>query len=265
MPSGRRLSAACDLNYDGLARLLDFWAARRRFAMRIKLVVVEGKVNKPEVELDLPATIGRSREASITIGHGTVSRKHCDLLAAEGRLLIRDNSSLNGVFVGQTRVQEAVVLPGETITVGPLTFRVEYELPSDESPEADEETAGRTVRNFSTSTQPVAAVPPSAGETIDWQPQQSDTSGDLFPAVEPPGAPEPALPPMPAALAGPKPGVPIAIPVAVATPAALTPPVGPPQAPAAASADLPGMPKADEPNVREAEPELQEFFKQLGM
>lgn len=242
--------------------------------MQIKLVVVEGKVNKPEVVLELPATIGRSREASITIGHGTVSRKHCDLLNAEGRLLIRDNSSLNGVFVGQTRVQEAVVLPGETITVGPLTFRVEYELPGADEPAAGLEPGGRTVRAAASATQPAPALSP-AGETVDWQPQ-GDTSGDLFPAFAPAAvpqpAPQPALPPLPAALAGPvaavggpAPGVPVAIPVAAQAPAAWAPPPGTPPAPTPAPPEVSGLPQANEPNVREAEPELQDFFKQLGM
>lgn len=239
--------------------------------MQIKLVVVEGKVNKSLVVLDLPATIGRSREASVTIGHGTVSRRHCDLLAADGRLLVRDNNSLNGVFVGQTRVQEAVVLPGETITVGPLTFRVEYELPSEDSSAPNEETGGRTVRNSSTATQPAVAGSAASGETIDWQPQENDTSGDLFPAAPDPGAvalPAALAGPAPVAASGPAPGVPIAIPVAATAPAALNPGPGSspiPPAPAATPADVAGLPHANDSSVREAEPELQEFFKQLGM
>jgi pSer/pThr/pTyr-binding forkhead associated (FHA) protein len=48
-------------------------------SMEAKLVITKGKANKAEVKLKLPTTIGRSREADLTIAHPMVSRQHCQL------------------------------------------------------------------------------------------------------------------------------------------------------------------------------------------
>ncbi len=95
--------------------------------MQIKLVVAEGKANKPELKLKLPAIVGRSREATLTVAHPKVSRKHCELYELDGALVVRDNGSLNGTFVDGQQVTESVVPPGGRITIGPLTFVANYE------------------------------------------------------------------------------------------------------------------------------------------
>lgn len=95
--------------------------------MEAKLVVVGGKANKAEVKLTLPAVIGRGRDADLTVAHATVSRRHCMLYEQDGALIVRDNSSLNGTVIEGERIKEAVLKPGETLTVGPLTFRADYE------------------------------------------------------------------------------------------------------------------------------------------
>jgi len=95
--------------------------------MEAKLVVVGGKANRSEVKLKLPSMIGRGRDADLTVAHATVSRHHCLIYELEGALVVRDNGSLNGTVVEGQRVQEALLKPGETLTIGPLTFRAEYE------------------------------------------------------------------------------------------------------------------------------------------
>ena len=92
----------------------------------IKLIVVGGDVDAKELELALPATIGRGREASISLTHPLVSRQHCEIVAANGRVLVRDLDSLNGTFVGSERVKEAILRPGDLLTVGTVTFRAAY-------------------------------------------------------------------------------------------------------------------------------------------
>lgn len=93
----------------------------------IKLVVVGGDVEAKEMQLDLPATIGRGREASISLTHPLVSRKHCEIVTCQGRVLVRDLESLNGTFVGSERVNEAILHPGDLLTVGTVTFRAVYQ------------------------------------------------------------------------------------------------------------------------------------------
>ncbi len=96
--------------------------------MDAKLVVVGGKANKAEVQLKLPTVIGRGRDADLTVAHPTVSRHHCVLFEQDGVLFVRDNGSLNGTLIEGNKIQEAQLKPGETLTVGPLTFRADYQL-----------------------------------------------------------------------------------------------------------------------------------------
>ena len=96
--------------------------------MQAKLVIVGGKANKRDVLLKLPTIIGRSREADLTVAHPMVSRKHCELYEVDGLLTVRDLGSLNGTIVGGERITGPAPLPPDAeFTVGPLTFRVDYE------------------------------------------------------------------------------------------------------------------------------------------
>lgn len=99
--------------------------------MEVKLVVVSGKANKHNVVLKLPSIVGRSREADVTVAHSLVSRRHCELYEADGLLMVRDLGSLNGTIVEGYRIREAALPPDAELTVGPLTFRAEYEYDGD--------------------------------------------------------------------------------------------------------------------------------------
>jgi predicted component of type VI protein secretion system len=95
--------------------------------MDARLIVVGGKANKSEVKLKLPTTIGRSRAADLTVAHPKVSRQHCQIFERDGLLVVRDNGSLNGTYIEDTRITESVLKPGDKLTVGPLTFMAAYE------------------------------------------------------------------------------------------------------------------------------------------
>jgi hypothetical protein len=112
-----------------VAATAHFWqfSGADKDEMEAKLVVVGGKANKAEVKLKLPAVLGRGRDADLTVAHATVSRHHCLIYELEGALVVRDNGSLNGTVVDGQRVQEALLKPGQSLTIGPLTFRAEYE------------------------------------------------------------------------------------------------------------------------------------------
>ena len=99
--------------------------------MNAKLLVVIGKTTKREVSLQLPAVLGRSREADITVAHPLISRRHCEISEDHGLLILRDMTSLNGTMIGGRRVEFAALLPDAEFTIGPLTFRVEYEYDGD--------------------------------------------------------------------------------------------------------------------------------------
>ena len=96
--------------------------------MKAKLIVIGGTTKSTQVELRLPTIIGRGRDAAITIPHSLISRQHCEIVEANGKLLVRDLGSLNGTYIGKERITEAVLEPGGLLTVGSVTFRAVYEI-----------------------------------------------------------------------------------------------------------------------------------------
>lgn len=110
--------------------------------MDVKLVVVGGDAKATEVKLKLPAVIGRGREATLTLPHPLVSRKHCEIFESDGHLVVRDMGSLNGTFVNNDRITEAILPPGDLLTLGTVTFRAVYDAPTGRPPEAIEALAG---------------------------------------------------------------------------------------------------------------------------
>jgi predicted component of type VI protein secretion system len=96
--------------------------------MEVKLVVVAGATPQAnEFALRLPTVVGRSRTADLPLANPLVSRKHCEIFEADGQLMVRDLGSLNGTFIGKTRIEEPSAMPpGSLLTIGAITFRAEY-------------------------------------------------------------------------------------------------------------------------------------------
>jgi hypothetical protein len=99
--------------------------------MDAKLVVTSGKTSKRTVQLNLPAVLGRSREADITVAHPMISRRHCELYEHDGLLMLRDLTSLNGTLIGGRKVSLAPLLPNGEFSIGPIVFRVMYQYTGD--------------------------------------------------------------------------------------------------------------------------------------
>lgn len=144
--------------------------------MEARLTIVGGRTNKKQVVLQLPVVIGRSREAGLTIAHAMVSRQHCQIFEENGTLRVRDLGSLNGTFVGQRQIEETALVPGDELTVGPLTFRVEYS--AFEAP--------RVLRPKRVEQSQSAAMPSAASG---WTPPETVPAPLVAPAVTPDAAP----------------------------------------------------------------------------
>jgi len=140
--------------------------------MQAKLVIVGGKANKREISLELPSTIGRSREADLTVAHPMISRQHCELFEVDGQVMIRDLDSLNGTFVAQQQVKEAALRPHDRFSIGPLTFQIEYDYlgatpvaplgdPAVDTGQPEAESAAATP-----STKPIELEPPADGPVV---------------------------------------------------------------------------------------------------
>ncbi|HIQ21688.1 MAG TPA: FHA domain-containing protein, partial [Planctomycetes bacterium] len=154
--------------------------------MQATLVVVKGKANKSRVVVKLPSVIGRSREADLRVAHPMVSRHHCQLYEENGLLKIRDLGSLNGVYVGNQRVTEAVLPPNAVFSVGPISFRAEYEYIGLGTPDAVSPPEAQTAPPSPRPTAPPRAPDPAPGvpdeqpvATIDGPPAIAPSDGAL--------------------------------------------------------------------------------------
>ena len=97
--------------------------------LQAKLIVVGGEVKTKEVNLRLPAVIGRGRDATLALPHALVSRAHCEVFERNGRLFVRDLESLNGTYVNNYKiVGDQPLMPGELLTIGTVTFRADYQI-----------------------------------------------------------------------------------------------------------------------------------------
>lgn len=100
--------------------------------LQAKLVVIGG-AKAMEISLNLPAVIGRGRDASLTLPHPLVSRNHCQLYENDGMLHVKDLNSLNGTYVNSQRIENSAILePEQLLTIGNVTFRAIYS-PTDEA------------------------------------------------------------------------------------------------------------------------------------
>ena len=94
-----------------------------------KLIVVGGDIDREEIDLaeqfDSVGSIvvGRGRDANLTLSHPLVSRRHCEIVRENGAVIVRDLGSMNGTFVGTTRVSQTELNDGDLLTVGTVTFR----------------------------------------------------------------------------------------------------------------------------------------------
>ena len=69
-------------------------------------------------------TVGRSSECEIRVIDPVISRRHCEVWLAEGRVHVRDLGSSNATLVNGRPIREAVLQPGDELAVGSTTFVV---------------------------------------------------------------------------------------------------------------------------------------------
>ena len=57
----------------------------------------------------------------------SISRQHCQFsLNGEGTLVVKDLESTNGIYVDDTRVKHAALMPGQVLQIGALQLHVEF-------------------------------------------------------------------------------------------------------------------------------------------
>ena len=71
-------------------------------------------------------TIGRSNQADITIDDERISRFHCIIEWLGETIIIQDNGSTNGTYVGSRKVNRALLSPGVALQMGHSIMKIEY-------------------------------------------------------------------------------------------------------------------------------------------
>ena len=96
--------------------------------MNATLSLDHADTSKGFVLHEFPALIGRSLDASITLNDRWVSRRHCEIVRNDDRLIVRDLGSKHGTLVNDCAISESPLLPGDRLTVGISTFIASYEI-----------------------------------------------------------------------------------------------------------------------------------------
>lgn len=98
--------------------------------IKAQLYVVSGNTSETIVTVPLPCIIGRGKDADLTIDHPTVSRRHCKIDVLNGRVVLYDLGSRNGTMKDGDllkRIHPVELESNGMFSVGPITFRIEYE------------------------------------------------------------------------------------------------------------------------------------------
>ena len=77
------------------------------------------------VELKLGINrLGRAPDNDVRVEHPTVSGNHCEILLGCGQVSVRDCGSTNGTFLDGTPIRDAVLLAGQTLSLGDVQLLV---------------------------------------------------------------------------------------------------------------------------------------------
>jgi pSer/pThr/pTyr-binding forkhead associated (FHA) protein len=93
-------------------------------AMLLRYLNTEGHQVEHELGPDV-TTIGRAPEATVVVQGEKISRIHCGIRAWESDFVLKDYGSTNGTLLNETRVQAAVIKPGDVIRVGNVRIQVD--------------------------------------------------------------------------------------------------------------------------------------------
>lgn len=91
-----------------------------------RLLIKSEEFGNQIMELKLGVNrVGRSAGNDFQIEHPTISATHCELLVADGELIVRDCSSTNGTFFDGERIKEVRLGAGQTFALGDVEILVE--------------------------------------------------------------------------------------------------------------------------------------------
>ncbi len=101
--------------------------------MKVGLLVKSAGSNEGKlIPIRLPQfVVGRDPSCQLRPSSAAISKRHCALLIADGKVVVRDFNSTNGTFVNDEQVQgDQEVQDGDLLRIGPLDFQVKIEVPA---------------------------------------------------------------------------------------------------------------------------------------
>jgi hypothetical protein len=91
-----------------------------------RLVVNPGTESAWEIALPTGiATLGREADNNFVIEHPSVSSHHCEFMAMDSGVTVKDLGSSNGTFIDGQPVEESILLPGQTLQLGEVRLQLE--------------------------------------------------------------------------------------------------------------------------------------------
>jgi transcriptional regulator with GAF, ATPase, and Fis domain len=107
-----------------LTTVFDGARATVRHLRKSKVVVVSGAEQGREVEVGKPrVTGGRSIINDLVLSDKAISGSHFEILARDDGYRLRDLDSTNGTFIGELRIREVWLKPGQEFRVGHTMLR----------------------------------------------------------------------------------------------------------------------------------------------
>jgi serine/threonine-protein kinase len=93
-------------------------AANAAAAQQWQLVHVKPEANEKHALQGESVMVGRDRTCSVVLAHPAVSRRHARITMNGGSCTLEDLKSANGTYVNNTRIDKAVLKPGDVVRFG---------------------------------------------------------------------------------------------------------------------------------------------------
>lgn len=109
--------------------------------MKVNLVYFRRNGQRKDILVQKPLSVlGRRDDCDVRIPLMGVSRQHCEVTVAGGKVTVKDLGSSNGTFVNQQRITEQDVKGGDLIQMGSvvLTLQVDGEPSAITPPTAEQ-------------------------------------------------------------------------------------------------------------------------------
>ena len=108
--------------------IISLCPGRRVCSMDVTLVMFKETGERKDFTLAVTTTVvGRTPDCDLRIPLTEVSRKHCQFVKYEDRVVLQDLGSSNGTYVNNKRVAELQLEAGDHVVVGPVVFTVQID------------------------------------------------------------------------------------------------------------------------------------------